>query len=164
MIGSCVPRLLGGLMARMHTHRKGSSGSTKPFVTEAPEWSLTDKNEIERLILSLHEKGNNAAAIGRILRDQHAVPSVRLIMGERIAAILARNEVTMEFPDDLRNLMARAVRLQDHLSANHRDLHNRRQLELTEAKIRRLVRYLKSQGRLDGEFRYRRDTVRLMLA
>ena len=68
MIGSCVPRLLGGLMARMHTHRKGSSGSTKPFVTEAPEWSLTDKNEIERLILSLHENGNDAAAIGRILR------------------------------------------------------------------------------------------------
>jgi len=98
------------------------------------------------------------------LRDQHAVPSVRLVMGERIAAILARNEVVMEFPEDLRNLMARSVRLQDHLAVNHRDQHNRRQLELTEAKIRRLVRYLKSQGRLDGEFRYRRDTVRLMLA
>jgi len=133
-------------------------------VTEAPDWSLTDKEEIERLILSLHEKGHDAATIGRILRDQHAVPSVRIVMGERIASILARNDVIAEFPDDLKNLMNRSVRLQDHLAKNHRDLHNRRQLELTEAKIRRLVRYLKSQGRLDAEFRYRRDTVRLMLA
>ena len=150
-------------MSRMHSNRRGSSGSNKPYVTTPPDWSLTDKGEIERLIIDLHEKGNDSAAIGRILRDQYAVPSVRLVMGERVSSILQRLGASGRFPDDLTHLMRKAVRLSEHLKLNRRDIHNRRQLELTEAKIRRMVRYLKNHDRIEKDFKYRRDTVRLQL-
>ena len=37
------------------------------------------------------------------------------------------------------SLMRRALRLIDHLSQNSKDIHNRRQLELCESKIRRFL-------------------------
>jgi len=71
-------------MARMYTSRKGKSGSTRPNVSEAPKWSNTDKSSIESTILDLAKSGHSTAEIGTILRDQHAVPSVRLVTGKRI--------------------------------------------------------------------------------
>ncbi|HUW66441.1 MAG TPA: 30S ribosomal protein S15, partial [Candidatus Nanoarchaeia archaeon] len=34
-------------MAKMHTRKKGSSRSTKPLRTEAPEWVTLSSDEIE---------------------------------------------------------------------------------------------------------------------
>ena len=79
-------------MARMHSPGRGKSGSTKPMVDSAPEWSNTDEKEVTQLILSLASEGHSTAAIGTILRDQHAVPDVRLVLGKRIGQVLAENE------------------------------------------------------------------------
>ena len=119
-------------MARMHSGGKGRSGSNKPSVSEAPAWSATDKKELEDLIVSLAQDGNSTAIIGTILRDQHAVPDVRLVTGERISQTLARNGISPRYPEDMMNLMRRALSLIDHLAGNRKDLHNRRQLELCE--------------------------------
>tara|TARA_B100001996_G_scaffold92943_1_gene69353 strand:+ start:3811 stop:4266 length:456 start_codon:yes stop_codon:yes gene_type:complete len=148
-------------MGRMHASGRGSSGSTRPFIDTAPEWSNTDKSAIEELILELAGKGHTTAEIGLILRDQHAVPNVRLVLGERVGQVLARNEISPSIPEDLMNLMRKALRMLDHLNANHKDLHNRRQLELIESRIRRLSRYLKETGALDSEWSYKRDQLRL---
>ena len=150
-------------MARMHSGGKGRSGSNKPSVSEAPEWSATDKKELEDLIVSLAQDGNSTAIIGTILRDQHAVPDVRLVTGERISQTLARNDISPRYPEDMMNLMRRALSLIDHLAGNRKDLHNRRQLELCESKIRRLARYYKSNGQLDENWAYKRDQLRLMV-
>ena len=150
-------------MARMHSGGKGRSGSNKPSVSEAPEWSATDKKELEGLIVSLAQDGNSTAIIGTILRDQHAVPDVRLVTGERISQTLARNGISPRYPEDMMNLMRRALSLIDHLAGNRKDLHNRRQLELCESKIRRLARYYKSNGQLDENWAYKRDQLRLMV-
>ena len=56
--------------------------------------------------------------------------------------ILASHDIKLDLPEDLRNLMTKAVRLDVHLSENPKDLHNKRSLHLIEAKIRRLARYL----------------------
>ena len=61
------------------------------------------------------------------------------------------------------NLMRRALSLIDHLAGNRKDLHNRRQLDLCESKIRRLARYYKSKGQLDENWAYKRDQLRLMV-
>ena len=62
------------------------------------------------------------------------------------------------------NLMRKAVGIINHIgSGNHIDLHNKRSLELTEAKIRRLAKYYISEGRLNSDWKYKRDELRLMV-
>ena len=150
-------------MARMHSPGRGKSGATKPMVDSAPEWSNTDEKEVTELILSLASDGHSTAASGTILRDQHAVPDVRLGLGKRIGQVLAENEITSKYPEDMMSLMRRALRLIDHLDSNRKDRHNARQLELTESKIRRLATYYQSEGQLDSEWAYKRDQLRLMV-
>ena len=150
-------------MARMYTHRRGKSGSSKVHGQELPEWSNTDKDEVEKLILSLNENGHSNAEIGTILRDQHGVPDVRRVIGMRISAFLTANGHLPTYPEDMMNLMRKAVSLIDHLSSNRKDLHNQRALELTESKIRRLAKYYQSHGRLAADWKYKRDQARLMV-
>ena len=150
-------------MARMHSPGRGKSGSTKPLVDKAPEWSNSDPKAVTELILSLAADGHNTASIGTILRDQHAVPDTRLVVGKRIGQILAENEITPKYPEDMMSLMRRALRLINHLESNRKDRHNSRQLELTESKIRRLSRYYKGRDQLDTEWAYKRDQLRLMV-
>lgn len=148
----------------MYKSRKGKSGSSKPYVTEAPEWSNTNADEVTKLVVELGKAGNSTAQIGTVLRDQHAVPDVRLVTGKRIGTILAENEIGGTYPEDMMNLMRQAVRIIEHLgSGNHKDIHNKRSLELTEAKIRKLAKYYISEGKLPSDWRYKRDELRLMV-
>ena len=150
-------------MARMYAHKRGKSGSTKVHGEELPEWSNTDKDAIEELIDSLHQEGHSNADIGTILRDQHAVPDIRRVIGMRIGAYLSGKGIDSTYPEDMMNLMRKAVSIIDHLSSNRKDLHNRRALELTESKIRRLAKYYQSHGRLAADWKYKRDQARLMV-
>ena len=150
-------------MARMHSPGRGKSGSTKPMVDSAPEWSNTDEKEVTELILSLAAEGHSTAAIGTILRDQHAVPDVRLVLGKRIGQVLAENDISPKYPEDMMSLMRRALRLSDHLESNRKDRHNARQLELTESKIRRLATYYMNEGQLESGWAYKREQLRLMV-
>ena len=150
-------------MSRMHSKGKGASGSRKPHSQSPPEWSNSDKKEVEELILQLSEEGNSNASIGTILRDKHGVPIVRLVTGERISQTLERLGKSGKLPEDLMSLMRRALRLIDHLSQNSKDIHNRRQLELCESKIRRLSRYYRENNQIDSDWTYKRDQLRLMV-
>jgi small subunit ribosomal protein S15 len=148
----------------MYKSRRGQSGSSRPHVNEAPDWSETDKDVVQALILDLAKTGLSSAEIGTILRDKHAVPNVRLVLGKRISQVLAENGASKSYPEDMMNLMRQAVGIINHLGAgNHKDLHNKRALEITEAKIRKLSNYYKDEGRLPAEWRYKRDELRLMV-
>ena len=147
----------------MHSKGKGSSGSSKPHSKNPPEWSNSDKKEIEELIVQLSDEGHTNASIGTMLRDKHGVPYVRLVTGERISQTLNRLGKSSGLPEDLMSLMRRALRLIDHLSQNSKDIHNRRQLELCESKIRRLSRYYRENNQIDSEWTYKRDQLRLMV-
>ena len=148
----------------MYKSRKGQSGSTRPHATEAPSWSNTDKDEVQSLILDLARAGHTTAEIGTILRDKHAVPNVRLVLGKRIGQVLAENDMAGTYPEDMMNLMRQAVAIINHLgSGNHKDIHNKRALEITEAKIRRLASSYIGENRLPSDWRYKRDELRLMV-
>ena len=96
-------------MARMYSSRKGVSGSSKPYVSEAPAWSNTDKAAVEALILDYAKAGHSTAQIGTFLRDRHAVPNARLVLGRRIGAVLAEADLSGTYPEDMMNLMRRAA-------------------------------------------------------
>ena len=148
----------------MYKSRKGKSGSTRPHVTDAPEWSNTDKEAVQSLVLELAKSGMSTAEIGTVLRDKHAVPNARLVLGKRIGQFLAENDMMGAYPEDMMNLMRQAVAIINHLgSGNHKDIHNKRALEITESKIRRLASYYIGENRLPSDWRYKRDELRLMV-
>ncbi len=150
-------------MARMHSKGKGNSGSNRPHLSKPSDWSNSDKKEVEEIINRLSGEGLSSAEIGTALRDKHGVPDAKLVTGERISQTIARSGNSPKYPEDLMSLMRRALRLIDHLSQNGKDIHNRRQLELCESKIRRLSKYYKENKRLGPEWTYKRDQLRLMV-
>lgn len=147
-------------MARMHTRRRGSSDSDRPVADEPPEWSDVDSDAIEERVVELAEQGHSPSEIGLALRDEGvqgtAVPDVKLATGKKVTEILDENGAAPEIPEDLRNLLARAVRLNAHVQANPTDHQNKRALQNTESKIRRLMEYYRGDE-LDEDFSYSID-------
>jgi small subunit ribosomal protein S15 len=146
----------------MHTRRRGSSDSDKPAATEPPEWSDVDEDEVEERVVELAEAGHSPSEIGVKLRDEGVngtpVPDVSLATGKKVTEILEANDAEPEIPEDLRNLMERAVRLREHMDANPGDHQNKRALQNAESKIRRLVDYYRGDE-LDEEFTYSYDVA-----
>ena len=149
-------------MARMHARRKGRSGSSPQTRKENPKWSLKSK-DVEKLVLELSASGNTLSQIGIILRDLHGVPSVKLATGRSISNILLSNDISSPLPEDLTNLMRKAVRLGEHLKLNKKDVHNTRSLNLTEAKILRLVKYYRSKNVLSEDWKYSLADAKLLV-
>ena len=149
-------------MARMHARRKGKSGSTHPIRTTHPDWSALNPRETEARILELAKSEKSTSQIGMILRDQYAVPDVRITTGKRISKILAANKMSPEIPEDLQNLIRRALRIKKHLEINKKDVHNKRNMQLIESKIRRLTKYYHSKGRLPTGWKYTPSQAKLM--
>jgi small subunit ribosomal protein S15 len=150
----------------MHSRRRGSSGSDRPAADEPPEWSDVDEDAIEARVVELAEEGHDPSQIGLKLRDEGVqgtpVPDVKLATGKKVTEILEENDVTPDFPEDLRNLMERAVRLRDHMEEHPGDAQNKRALQNTESKIRRLVDYYRGD-KLDAEFTYEYDEAKELL-
>jgi small subunit ribosomal protein S15 len=132
-------------MARMHARKRGTSGSTHPVERAHPEWGLK-AGEIEQLIVKLAEEGTRPAQIGLLLRDSYGVPDVKVALGKKVSAVLAERDLAPEIPEDLSHLLERRTNLKKHLAENSRDIHNRRRLQLIEAKINRLAKYYKRTG------------------
>ena len=149
-------------MARMHARRKGRSGSSPQTRKENPKWSLKSK-DVEKLVLELSASGHSSSEIGIILRDLHGVPSVKLATGSSISKILSSNDISSQLPEDLTNLMRKAVRLGEHLKLNKNDVHNTRSLNLTEAKILRLVKYYRSKNVLSEDWKYSLADAKLLV-
>jgi small subunit ribosomal protein S15 len=149
----------------MYARRRGKSCSVRPYRKEAPPWSNTDIKGIEKVIIELRKEGASSSKIGLILRDRYSVPDIKLVTGgKRIGDILRAYKLETEIPEDLRDLMMKALGLRKHLSENKNDLHNKRQLHLMESKIRRLVKYYTGSGRLPAGWSYKPETSEILLS
>lgn len=144
----------------MHTRRRGSSSSDRPVADDPPEWSDVDPDAIEQRVVELAEQGQDPSQIGMTLRDEGVqgtpVPDVKLATGKKLTEILEEHDADPDLPEDLRNLMEQAVRLREHVDENGQDHQNRRALQNTEAKIRRLVNYYQGDE-VDEDFTYTYD-------
>ncbi|MCD6229288.1 MAG: 30S ribosomal protein S15 [Candidatus Diapherotrites archaeon] len=150
-------------MARMHARKRGKSGSTRPASKSIPQWVEFSTKEIEKTILDLNDEDKTQSEIGLILRDNYGVPSTKLITGKRIGEILSDNGVKVEYPEDMMNLIVKAVNLRKHMAKNPKDNHNKRGLELIEAKIKRLVKYYKKTGKIPAEWKYNPEKAAIMV-
>jgi small subunit ribosomal protein S15 len=154
-------------MARMYARKRGRSGSKRPFSLRlkqtAPEWVEMTAEEVESKIVDLHNQGLSTSQIGILLRDSYGVPSVSLVTGMKITRILKEHESANKLPEDLQNLMRRALGLRKHLGMHTRDIHNKRSLQLMESKIRRLVKYYKRERVLPEDWKYRPETAEVIM-
>jgi small subunit ribosomal protein S15 len=150
-------------MARIHARRKGKSGSTHFVGREKhPDWSSLKPREIESHIIELAKEGKSTSEIGMILRDQFAVPNVKIATGKKIARILEENKIQSEIPEDLKNLISRALQIREHIDSHKKDITNKRNLQLTESKIRRLTKYYQSTKKLSKDWKYSPKQAKLM--
>jgi len=128
-----------------------------------PAWTKYKKEAVEKLIVELAEKGYNQARIGSILRDQYGIPKVKLITKTSLSQILKEKGLSKELPEDLYNLIKKAVVIQEHLTKNKRDGISKRGLELVEARIRRLSRYYRRKGQLPPNWKYIPERAKLLV-
>lgn len=153
-------------MARMHTRRRGSSGSDRPAADEPPEWSEVDESAIEERIVELADAGHSPSEIGLKLRDEGVdgtpIPDVSLATGRKVTEILEDHDADPEIPEDMRNLLERAVRIREHLQENQNDHSNRRALQNAESKVRRLADYYRGDE-LPEDFEYTYEKAKELL-
>ena len=142
-------------MGRLHTHNHGKAHSIRPIESKFSAWVKQDPKEIEDLIIKYAKDGNTSSQIGIKLRDQHAIPLVKPIINKTISDILDQNDLKSEIPEDLNNIVTKAVGLQKHLKSNKNDRRNIRSLELIEAKVHRLSVYYKKIGRIPKNWKYK---------
>ena len=132
-------------------------------MAEKPEWLEMSEEEIVELIVQLHREGQSTSQIGIILRDQYGIPSTKTVLGAKITEILKDNGTEFEYPEDLLNLIKRAVNIREHLEENPKDLHSKRGLMTIESKIRRLVKYYTRNNVLPEGWRYDPKTAALLV-
>ena len=150
-------------MARMHSRKKGKSGSTRPARLEKPVWVELSSEEVENEVIKFARKGFSKSLIGVKLRDSHGIPLVKVVTGKSISQILAENEIETPLPEDLTNLVKKALVLRKHLETNHKDLDSKKGLQRTESKIYRLIKYYKGKKLLASDFKYDPDKIRTIV-
>ena len=142
-------------MGRLHSHNYGKSHSIRPLNPKAPSWIKQDAKEIEELIVKYAKDDLSASQIGVKLRDQHSIPLVKPILKKTITKVLEENELNGDLPEDLDNIVKKAIGLQKHLKINKKDNRNIRSLELIEAKVHRLSVYYKKIGKIPKKWKYK---------
>ncbi|MBS7647274.1 MAG: 30S ribosomal protein S15 [Candidatus Bathyarchaeia archaeon] len=138
----------------MPKQEKGKSHSTRPVSKRPPSWCKYQPEEVEALVIKLAREGHPPSRIGTILRDQYSIPLVKPLTGKPITQILREAGLAPPIPEDLGNLLKKAARLSAHLEKHRKDLHNKRALQLIEAKIHRLADYYRQEGILPPEWKY----------
>ena len=136
-------------MARMHSRKRGKSGSTKPVKKSTPAWVTYKPKDVEMLIAKLAKEGKPPSAIGLMLRDTYGIPDVKSMCGSSIVGVMDSKKLGLELPEDLNSLIKRLAALQKHLDLNNKDESAKRGMLLTQSMINRLVKYYKREGKLD---------------
>ena len=138
----------------MPKQEKGKSHSIRPVSRRPPNWCKYQPEEVEAFIIRLAKEGHSLSSIGTILRDQYAIPLVKPISGKSISETLKASEMASSMPEDLGNLIKKAQSLAVHMEKNKKDLHNKRNMQIIEARIHKLSRYYKREGVLPKKWKY----------
>lgn len=149
-------------MARMHSRAKGTSGSKRPL-KKIPSWAPYKEKEVEKLVVKYAKAGKSTSEIGMVLRDAYGINSIVTLTGKKITAILDENKLGKKLPEDLMNLIKKIIGLKAHQEKNKQDMTAVRGLQLTESKIRRIVKYYKATKRLPQEWKLDMDRLKMYL-
>jgi len=149
-------------MARMHSRKKGISGSTKP-IKKVPSWAPYKEKEVEKLVIKYTKTGNSTSEVGMILRDTYGINSIKALTGKSVSAILKENNLTKKLPEDLLNLIKKLIEIKTHQEKNRQDQTAKRGHLLTVSKIRRLVKYYKNSKKLSADWKLDMDRLKMYL-
>jgi small subunit ribosomal protein S15 len=148
-------------MGRMHSRAKGKSGSKKPFKKVVPGWLKYTAKEVELLVVKYAKEEMKTSIIGLHLRDQYGIPSVKGVTGKSISQILKEKKLEPELPEDLMALIRKSVLLTKHLDTNKKDYSSKRGLQLTNSKIKRLVKHYKATAKLPADWAYNPERFKM---
>lgn len=141
-------------MARKYSRKRGKAGSKKPIKKVLSSWVRYKEKEVELLIQKLAKEGKTSSEIGMILRDTYGIPDTKLITKRRISHIMEEKGLNKEIPEDLLELIKKAVKINKHLEKNRLDQTAKRGALLTLSRIRRLTKYYKRTGKLKSEWKF----------
>jgi len=150
-------------LARMYARKRGKSGSHRPLRKSKPPWVDYKPAEVIALIEKLRKQGYGAAQIGLILRDQYGITSVKDVTGKKLTKILEERGLAPEIPEDMLNLLKKAVNLRKHLEKNKKDMRSKHALMLLESKIRRLGKYYVKKGKLPADWKYDPEKAKILV-
>lgn len=149
-------------MARMHSRAKGKSSSKRPQ-KRTPLWAPYKGKEVEKLVIKYTKAGKTTSEIGMILRDNYGIHSIRSLTGKKINTILSENKLVSSLPEDIINLIKKMVAIKQHREKNKQDQTAKRGELLTSSKIRRLIKYYKSSGKLAADWNLDMDRLKIYL-
>lgn len=99
---------------------KGISSTVTPFKRRCPKWVSHTPKTIAELIVTMAKKGMSPSQIGVTIRDKEAVPSIKLLTGQKIVRLLKKHgtycliqDVLPKFPKISTVLLRRQSILED---------------------------------------------------
>lgn len=146
----------------MHSRKRGKSGSKKP-AKKVPSWAPFQEKDVEKLIIKYGKAGKTTSEIGIILRDSYGIHNVKALTRKTITALLQEHKLGKALPEDILSLIQRMISIKHHFDQNKQDMTALRGLQLTEAKIRRLVKYYQRTGRLALDWQFDTDRLKMYL-
>lgn len=147
----------------MYSKKRGKAGSKRPLRKTSQTWIRYKSKEVELLIGKLSKEGKTASQVGIALRDTYGVPSVKQITKKSIASIMKNKGTASDIPEDLMALIKKNIFLKKHMENNRQDKTAVRGMELTESKIRKLVKYYKDTKKLATDWKYDPAKIKLLI-
>jgi small subunit ribosomal protein S15 len=121
------------------------------------------KEDIEKTIEELTKKGKTNADIGLYIKENLNIKNIHAFCGEKIIDIQRRLKLKEnKLPDDLLDLINKAVKLLKHRDKNKKDTRALRGYQITVSKINRLRNYYIKKGTIPKNWRYSEDTAKLL--
>jgi len=151
-------------MGRMHAPGKGISKSARPYKRSPPSWQKISSTDVEEHVCKLAKKGMTPSQIGVQLRDQCGIPQIRSVTGQKVLRILKAKGLAPELPEDLYQLIKKAVSVRKHLERNRQDKDAKFRLILIESRIHRLARYYRTDRKLAANFKYESATASTLVS
>lgn len=151
-------------MGRMHSNGKGMADSALPYKRTPPSWLKTGKGEVEEKVARLAKKGLFPSQIGVALRDGEGIAQVKAVTGQKILRLLKKAGLAPALPEDLYQLIKKAVSVRKHLERNRNDVDSKFRLILVESRIHRIARYYKTARQLPPNWRYESATASTLVA
>jgi small subunit ribosomal protein S15 len=121
------------------------------------------KIDVVKKIVELHNEGLPASKIGLILKNEFNIYNIKKYSGKSISEILKDNKLESEIPEDLLDLLKRAVKLLKHMKINKKDTTAKRGYQITVSKIRALSKYYKRTHKLPKDWNYSEDKAIILM-
>lgn len=151
-------------MGRMHNPGKGISRSSLPYRRTNPSWVKHEPETVKVEIHKLARRGFTPSQIGVMLRDQMGIPNINALTGAKVLRVLKTAGLAPELPEDLYQLIKKAVNIRRHLERNRKDKDSKFRLILVESRIHRISRYYKLRKTLPANWKYESKTASALVA